>query len=136
MSRLRAPITGWLPRYQKAWFSRDAIAGLTVWALVVPEAMAYAAIAGVPVQYGLYSVPLAVVGYAVFGTSRRLFIGPSSTIAALVAATVAPLAAAMSDEYVALVAALSLLVGVLLIVLGLLRLGWISHFFAKPVLDG
>lgn len=130
------PITGWLPRYEKRWFGPDAVAGLTVWGLVVPEAMAYASIAGVPVQYGLYSVPLAVVGYIVFGTSRRLFIGPSSTIAALAAATVAPLAAAGTDEYIALVAALSLLVGAVFIVLGLLRMGWISHFFAKPVLDG
>jgi high affinity sulfate transporter 1 len=136
VSRVHAPIVRWLPRYQKGWLGPDALAGLTVWALVVPEAMAYASIAGVPVQFGLYSVPLAVVGYAVFATSRRLFIGPSSTVAALVAATVAPLATAMSDRYVALVAVLSLLVGVLFIVLGLLRMGWISHFFAKPVLDG
>jgi high affinity sulfate transporter 1 len=136
VSRGHAPITRWLPRYQRRWFGPDALAGLTVWALVVPEAMAYASIAGVPVQFGLYSVPLAVLGYAIFGTSRRLFIGPSSTVAALVAATVAPLATAMSDQYVALVAVLSLLVGLLFIVLGVLRMGWISHFFAKPVLDG
>lgn len=136
MSRLHVPIAGWLPTYEKRWLSGDAIAGLTVWALAVPEAMAYAAIAGVPVQYGLYAIPLAIVGYTVFGTSRRLVIGPSSTIAALTAATVAPLAVAMSDEYVALVAVLALLVGLLFVVLGLLRMGWISHFFAKPVLDG
>ena len=78
-----------------------------MWALVVPEAMAYAGIAGVPVQYGLYAVPLAVVGYMVFGTSRQLFVGPSSTVAALSAATVAPLAAAGSDDYIALTVAIA-----------------------------
>jgi hypothetical protein len=65
------PIARWLPTYQAKWIAPDVLAGVTVWALVVPEAMAYAAIAGVPVQYGLYTVPLAVVGYLVFGTSKR-----------------------------------------------------------------
>ena len=112
------------------------VAGLVVWALIVPESMAYAAIAGVPVQYGLYSVPIAVVGYALFGTSKRLFVGPSSTVASLSAATVAPLAATGSTNYIALTAALAILVGVLYVVLGLLRMGFIARFFAKPVLDG
>ena len=97
MPHAKLPITRWLPRYERKWFAPDLVAGLTVWALVVPEAMAYAAIAGVPVQYGLYSVPLAVIGYAIFGTSRRLFNGPSSEVAALAAATVAPVAAAASE---------------------------------------
>ena len=61
------PIITWLPRYDRAWLPLDVIAGLTVWALVVPESMAYAGIARVPVQYGLYAVPLAVLGYLVFG---------------------------------------------------------------------
>jgi sulfate permease, SulP family len=107
-----------------------------VWALLVPEAMAYAAVAGVPVQYGLYSVPLAVLGYALFGGSRQLFVGPSSTVAVLAASTVAPLAASDSDDYVALIASLSILVGVLYVIFGLFRLGFVARFFAKPVLDG
>lgn len=136
MTRHLPPITGWLPRYRAAWLVPDALAGLTVWALVVPESMAYASIAGVPVQYGLYSVPLAIVGYAIFGSSRRLFVGPSSTVAVLAAATVAPYAATNADRYIVLMAVLSLLVGVLYIVLGLARMGFIARFFAKPVLDG
>ncbi len=135
MSRL-LPITGWLASYKPAWIGPDLLAGLTVWALVVPESMAYAAIAGVPVQYGLYSLPLAITGYALFGTSRRLFVGPSSTVAVLSAATIAPLAATGSDHYIALTAALALLVGALYVVLGLLRMGFIARFFAKPVLEG
>jgi len=130
------PITQWLPTYDPAWIGPDLLAGLTVWALVVPEAMAYAAIAGVPVQYGLYTVPLAVVGYVIFGTSRRLFVGPSSTVAVLSAATVAPLAVGGSDHYIVLTAVLALLVGVLYLGLGLLRMGFIARFFAKPVLEG
>jgi high affinity sulfate transporter 1 len=98
--------------------------------------MAYASVAGVPVQYGLYSVPLAVLGYALFGGSRSLFVGPSSTVAVLAAATVAPLASSGGDAYIALIATLSILVGVLYVVFGLCRLGFVARFFAKPVLDG
>ncbi len=126
----------WLLGYRRPWLTRDAVAGLTLWALVVPEAMAYAAIAGVPAQFGLYAVPLAVLAYAWLGTSTRLFVGPSSTICALTATVVAPLAAAGGDEYVLLTAVLSLIVGVTFIALGLLRMGFLSRLFAEPVLDG
>lgn len=127
----------WLSGYRSRWLTRDLVAGLTLWALVVPEAMAYASIAGVPPQFGLYSVPLAVIAYAWLGSSRRLFVGPSSTICALVATVVAPVAAAAGgSEYVLLTAALSLLVGVAFIALGLLRMGFLSRLFAEPVLDG
>ena len=61
-ARRRLPALGWLSRYRSSWLSGDVIAGLTVWALVVPESMAYAGVAGVPVQYGLYAIPLAAVG--------------------------------------------------------------------------
>jgi high affinity sulfate transporter 1 len=134
----QSPFTfaAWRQGYQGRWLLPDGIAGLTVWALLVPEAMAYASVAGVPVQYGLYSVPLAVLGYALFGGSRELFVGPSSTVAVLAASTVAPLAASGSDAYVALIAALSIMVGVLYVAFGLFRLGFVARFFAKPVLDG
>ncbi|HYO20163.1 MAG TPA: SulP family inorganic anion transporter [Dermatophilaceae bacterium] len=130
------PVRSWLPGYQRSDVGRDAVGGLTVWALVVPESMAYASIAGVPVQFGLYSVPLAVLGYFLFASSRRLFVGPSATVAALTASAVAPLAAAGTDSYIALVGALALMVGVMYIVLGLLRMGFIARLFARPVLDG
>jgi high affinity sulfate transporter 1 len=98
--------------------------------------MAYASIAGVPAQFGLYSVPFAVLAYSWLGSSRRLFVGPSSTIAALTATVVAPLAAAATDQYVALTAALSLLVGAVFMGLAALRMGFVSRLFAEPVLDG
>jgi high affinity sulfate transporter 1 len=129
-------IATWRHGYQAKWLVPDGIAGLTVWALLVPEAMAYASVAGVPVQYGLYSVPLAVLGYALLGGSRELFVGPSSTVAVLAASTVAPLAASGTDAYIALIATLSILVGALYVVFGLFRLGFVARFFAKPVLDG
>jgi sulfate permease, SulP family len=133
-----APIFGWLPHYDRRWLLADTIAGLTVWALVVPEAMAYAGIAGVPVQYGLYTVPLALAGYIVFGSSRRLFVGPSATVATISATAVATVAVANAPqaEFVALTASLALLVGAIYIVLGLFRMGFIARFFARPVLAG
>ncbi len=112
------------------------IAALTVWALVVPEAMAYAGIAGMPPEYGLYAAPLALIGYAIFGTSRHLNVGPSSTVAALSFGVVVGLAAAGSDEFISLTIMLAILTGILLIIGGLLRMGVLADFFSKPVLDG
>jgi SulP family sulfate permease len=134
----RPPVAHWLPSYRRSWLAADTVAGLTVWALVVPEAMAYAALAGVPIQYGLYSVPLALIGYVVFGGSRRLFVGPSASVATLSATAVGSVVAADADPgaFIAATAALALLVGVIYLVLGLLRMGFIARFFAKPVLDG
>lgn len=128
------PIVSWMPRYRKSWFRPDLLAGLTVWALLVPEAMAYAEIAGMPPETGLYAAIGAILGYAIFGTSRQLFVGPSSTVAILSAATVAVVAT--GDDWVDVTIALALLVGAMLIVAGLLRLGFISVFMSKPVLTG
>jgi MFS superfamily sulfate permease-like transporter len=130
------PITVWLPRYQRAWLGTDLLAGLAVWALTVPQAMAYSSIAGVPAVYGLFSIPLAVIAYAVFGTSRTLSIGPGTGVAIISAATVGALVAQGSDDYLALTFAMALLVGVLYIIFGLLRLGWVADFLANPVLKG
>ncbi len=132
------PFLSWLPDYRGSWLTPDLVAGATLWALVVPEALAYAAIAGVPVQYGLYAVPLALVGYFAFGSSRELFVGPSASVAAISASGVAAVASTGADpaRIVALTAALSLLAGLLYVVLGLLRMGWVARFFAVPVLTG
>jgi sulfate permease, SulP family len=128
----------WLRGYDRAWLAVDVTAGLTIWALMVPQAMAYAGIAGVPVQNGLYVMPLAVVGYALFGSSRHLFVGPSATVATLSASSVAVVATAStgSAEYIALTAALTLIVGVIYLAGGLARMGFVSRFFARPVLEG
>ena len=130
------PITYWLPNYQKKWLRVDLIAGLAVWAMTVPQVMAYAGIAGVPPVYGLYTVPLAMIAYAIFGSSRTLSVGPESAIAIISAVTVSGLITDNPSEYLALTAMLTLLVGVLYLLFGLLRLGWLSNFLSKPVLQG
>jgi SulP family sulfate permease len=131
------PIVDWLPKYQWAkWLRFDVIAALTVWALLVPEAMAYAGIAGVPPEIGLVTAPLALVGYAIFGSSKQLFVGPSSTVAIISASIVAPLAGGDGDLYLILTVWLAVFTGVLFIGLGVARLGWIAHFMASSVLSG
>jgi high affinity sulfate transporter 1 len=130
------PIIDWLPRYDKSWLRWDVIAALTVWALLVPEAMAYAGIAGMPPQTGLYTAPLALLGYALFGSSRHLNVGPSSTVAILSFAIIGGMAVAGGPEFIALTTGLALLTGVLLIVAGMLKLGVLADFLSKPVLGG
>ena len=130
------PIIDWLPKYKGSWLRPDIIAALTVWALVVPEAMAYAGIAGMPPEAGLYAAPLALIGYAIFGTSKHLNVGPSSTVAALSFSVVAGLVAVGSDDFISLTIMLAILVGIMLVLAGLLRLGVLADFFSRPVLDG
>src|SRR4051794_17161995 len=127
-----------LRHYERGWLVADVIAGLTVWALMVPQALAYAGIAGVPVQNGLYVMPLAVVGDVLLGSSRHLYVGPSATVATMSASTVAVVATAStsSADYLALTVALTLMVGVIYIAGGLARMGFVARFFARPVLEG
>jgi sulfate permease, SulP family len=130
------PILEWLPAYHRDWLRPDVIAALTLWAVLVPEAMAYADIAGMPAETGLYAAPLALIAYAIFGTSRHLDVGPSSAVAALSFSVVAGLAATGSEAFILLTIALALMVGLMIIVGGLLRLGVLADFLSRPVLDG
>jgi high affinity sulfate transporter 1 len=111
----------------------DLIAAVTVWAVLVPESLAYASIAGVSPVVGLYAAPPALVLYAAFGSSRHLIVGPMSATAALSAATVADLA---TDNFAAMTAALAIVTGVVAILAGLLRLGFLAGFISEPVLKG
>jgi high affinity sulfate transporter 1 len=126
---------GWLPSWRRN-VRRDAVAALAVWAVLVPQAMAYAALAGVPPVRGLYAACAGLLVYAVLGTSRELNVGPSSGVAILSAATVAPIAAGSATRYLELTALLALIVGGLLATAGLARLGFIAEFLSKPVLAG
>jgi high affinity sulfate transporter 1 len=138
MGRLLAreiPALGWLPSWRLT-VRRDTLAALAVWAVLVPQSMAYAALAGVPPVQGLYGACAGLLLYAVLGTSRQLNVGPSSGVAILSAATVAPIAAGSSARYLSLTAVLAMIVGGLLLVCGLARLGFIAEFLAKPVLAG
>jgi MFS superfamily sulfate permease-like transporter len=130
------PITAWLPAYQRGWLRADLIAGLAVWAMTIPQALAYAGIAGVPAQYALYTVPLAMLAYAIFGTSRTLSMGPESALAIMSAATVGALATQGSEEYLTLTIALAFVIGILFIIFGVFRMGWLANFMANPVLKG
>ena len=114
----------------------DLLAGLTVAALAVPQSLGYAAIAGVPVEVGLYAVPVALIAYAFFGTSRQLVVGPVSTVAVLSGALVASFDPADPAQAVAYTLALALGAGVVLIAAGLLRIGWVSEFLSKPIVTG
>jgi sulfate permease, SulP family len=130
------PILNWLPGYDRSWLRWDLVAALTVWAMFVPEGMAYASLAGVPPEAGLYAAPLAALGYAIFGTSRHMTVGPSSTVAIMSALVVAPVAAGDPERFVILAAVLAILVGVLLVASGLLRFGVLVDFMSNPVLTG
>ncbi|WP_181779147.1 SulP family inorganic anion transporter [Pseudonocardia pini] len=127
---------GSLQGYRRAWLRPDVLAGLTVWAVLVPEALAYAAIAGVPPVVGLYAAVPALVLYAAVGSSRHLVVGPMSATAALSAAIVAPFAGGDPLRLVALTSALALVVGLLGILAGLVRLGFIASLISEPVLKG
>jgi SulP family sulfate permease len=137
------PAASWLPSYDRSWLRLDAIAGLTLWGLVVPEAMAYAGIAGLPPQAGLYTLLVALLVYALLGTSRHLVVQATSATAALLAsavaaALVATAGANASDPatYQAYASAFVLVTGLVFLAAGLAKLGFITQFLSKPVMDG
>ena len=130
------PFARSLSKYSSNRLRTDVIAGVTVAALALPSAMAFAELAGAPVSAGLYALLLPVLAYAVFGSAPRVVVGPEGTIALLVATAIAPLAASGSAEYAALAAMLALLVGAVFFAARLVRLGWIADYFSQAVLVG
>jgi SulP family sulfate permease len=133
---MKLPIFTWLPGYDRSWIRGDVMAGLTVWAVLVPEALAYATIAGVSPVVGLYAAPGALLLYAAFGSSRQLVVGPMAATAALSAAAVGDLAAQNTDLFVQLTITMALTVGIAALVAGLLRLGFLASFISEPVMKG
>ncbi|HYH72773.1 MAG TPA: SulP family inorganic anion transporter [Nocardioides sp.] len=117
------------------WLRGDLVAGLTVWAVLVPESLAYATIAGVPPVVGLYAAVPALVLYALLGSSRHLVVAPMSATAALSIGVVATVSSD-ADEFVALTAALALATGLVAVAAGVLRLGFLASFISEPVLKG
>src|SRR5271154_4531361 len=123
--------------YRRDWLRGDLIAGLTVWAVLVPEALAYASIAGVSPVIGLYAAPGALILYAALGSSRQLVTGPMAATAALSAATVAALVPVGSgDRFTAMTAALAITTGLAALLAGVLRVGVLASFISEPVLKG
>jgi SulP family sulfate permease len=131
------PALGWLPSYQKGWLRFDLIAGLTTAAVVIPKAMAYAAIAGLPLEVGLYTSLIPLVVYAVLGTSRPLSVTTSSTIAIMAFSILGQVAAGGGPAALLTASAtLAFLVGAFLFLAGLFRLGVVANLISDPVLTG
>ena len=133
--RRHLPILTWLPRYDRAWLRGDLAAGIAVTALIVPKNLGYAGIAGVPLQNGLYAAAAGAILYALFCTSRQISTGPSSSLAAVAGGAVL-LTGVGGKEAAELVAAITLVAGVLFLLLAVFRMGWIARFLSKPVITG
>lgn len=134
----RLPVFQALLPYQRSWLPRDITAGLVLSALLVPQGMAYAELAGLPAVTGLYTSVLCLIGYAVFGASRILVLGPDSSLGPMIAATILPLVMADGDpaKAVALASMLSLLTGAIMIAAGLAKAGFIAELLSKPTMLG
>jgi high affinity sulfate transporter 1 len=131
------PMPDWVIGYRKEWLQPDVLAGLTTAAVVIPKAMAYATIAGLPVQVGLYTAFLPMVIYAVLGTSRALSVSTTTTLAILAAAELGEVAVGGDTQSLLIASAtLTLLVGAMLLLASLLRLGFVANFISEPVLIG
>jgi SulP family sulfate permease len=129
-------VPGWIDGYSRDWLRPDLIAGVVIWSVVTPQAVAYAQIAGLPAQAGLMAAPGAMIAYALIGTSRQLVVSATTATAAVSAATVGPLAHGDAARFAALSAALAIVVAVVLGLGGALRLGAVADLVSKPVMTG
>ena len=137
MARLSrfVPVLDWLPRYERQWLRKDLAAGAAVTALIVPKNLGYAGIAGVPLQNGLYAAAAGALIYALFCTSRHISTGPSSSLAAVAGGAVLVTGVGGQDA-AQLVAAITLVTGLLFLLLAFFRLGWVAQFLSKAVITG
>src|SRR6266545_5098138 len=122
--------------YQRSWLRGDVLAGLTVAAYLVPQVMAYGALAGLPPVTGLWAILAPLALYALVGSSRQLSVGPESTTALMTAVVVAPLAGGQPARYAALAAALAVVVGLMCLLAFATRLGFVADLMSKPILVG
>ena len=133
---LVAPAVEQARSYRRRWLVRDALTAVTILAVIVPQGLAYGELAGLPPVAGLYAALFPLLLYPIFASSRRLMVGPESGLAILTASALAPLAAAQTSDYAALAAMLALLMGGMMIVGGIFRLGILADFLSRPVLVG
>src|SRR5262244_3396138 len=130
------PVLSWLPAYRREWLLPDVLAGLAVWAVMVPEGMAYAGIVGVPPIMGLYTIVPPLIAYALLGTSRLLVVGPDTATGLISALTVGAIAAQGTAEFNSLTSTLAILIGAFFLLFGALRMGWVAAFIPTPVMRG
>ena len=130
------PILGWLPSYESGWLRADVIAGLTLWGILVPEGIAYAAMAGAPPEAGLYTLLGSLVVYAILGTTRQVASAPTSGSSIMMAAVVSPFLVSDPKELAELLILLVLVVGIILLLCGLMRLGFVTAFISHSVMTG
>src|SRR5512136_1373849 len=130
------PALATLRTYQRAWLARDFAAGLVLTAILIPVGMGYAEASGLPAITGLYATIVPLIAYAIFGPSRILVLGPDSSLAAIIAATVLPLSRGSADRAVALAGMLALLSGAFCILAGIARFGFVTDLLSKPVRYG
>jgi high affinity sulfate transporter 1 len=131
-----APGLAALTRYDRRWLSKDVLSGVSVAAIALPVGLAYADLAGVPAIIGIYSAIFPLLAYALFGSSRQLIVGPDAATCLLVAASLAPLAAGDPERYLALLPVFTLMAGLLYLLAGAARLGFIAAFLSQPILTG
>ncbi len=129
------PVLRWGPHYTRAAFADDGLAALIVTIMLIPQSLAYALIAGLPPQAGLYASMLPLLAYALFGTSTALAVGPVAVISLMTAATVGDFAARGTADYAAIALALAFLTGLILIAMGVLRLGFLANFLSHPIMS-
>ena len=129
-------VPGWIAGYSRDWLRPDLVAGVVIWSVVTPQAVAYAQIAGLPAQAGLMAAPGAMIAYALVGTSRQLVVSATTATSAVSAATVGPLAHGDPVRFAALSAALAVVVAVVLALGGALKLGAVADLVSKPVMTG
>ncbi|MBD3786317.1 MAG: sulfate permease [Sphingomonadales bacterium] len=130
------PILDWAPRYGRASLEADLVAALIVTIMLIPQSLAYALLAGLPPEVGLYASIAPILAYTVFGTSRTLAVGPVAVASLMTAAAVGEIAARGTPEYLGAAIALAFLSGLMLLAMGLLRLGFIASFLSHPVISG
>lgn len=130
------PILCWLPSYKREDLPSDVTAGIVVAIMLIPQGMAYALLAGLPPQAGLYTAVLPHIVYSIFGTSRTLGMGPVAIISLMVGTTLAPLATVGTEQYANYALLLSLMAGLFLVAFGLVRAGFLTNFISHPVLSG
>ncbi len=133
---IQSLLPAWLRHYRRDWLSGDLTAGLIVTVMLIPQSLAYAMLAGLPPALGLYASLLPLFAYALLGSSMTLAVGPVAVVSLMTASSITPMATQGSPEYVAMAILLALLSGLMLMVAGVLRLGFLAWFLSHPVISG